>query len=150
MARTRFVVLRMKDIVRTGIFILIGVILLVALIWAVMPSRSSEGGMGEAFEPGSFVPGTYTSYIILHNRPVSISVTVDDSAILDIAISDMDQSLEVFYPLIRPTMAELSQKVLNTQSTKIETGVEVQYTSMILLDAINMALLQALVTAEES
>lgn len=149
MARTRFVVLRMKDIIRTGIFILIGVILLVALIWAVMPNRSSEGS-AEMFEPGSFVPGTYTSYIILHNRPVSISVTVDDSAILDISISEMDRSLEVFYPLIRPTMTELSQKVLDTQSTNIETDLETQYTSRILLDAINMALFQALVSSVES
>jgi uncharacterized protein with FMN-binding domain len=139
----------MKDIIRTGIFILIGVILLVALIWAVMPNRGPEG-TAEMFEPGSFVPGTYTSYIILHNRPVSISVTVDDGAILDIAISDMAESLEVFYPLIRPTMAELSQKVIDTQSTNIETGIKTQYTSRILLDAINMALHQALVPAEES
>jgi uncharacterized protein with FMN-binding domain len=75
---------------------------------------------------------------------------VDDSAILDIAISEMDQSLEVFYPLIRPTMAELSQKVLTTQSTNIEASVETQYTSRILLDAINMALFQALASADES
>ena len=148
MIKTRFVVLRMKDIIRTGIFILIGAILLIALIWAVMPSRSA--GSGSEFDTGSFVPGTYSSYIILHSRPVSISVTVDDSRILDIAISDMDQSLEVFYPLIRPTMAELSQKVLTTQSTNIEAKLETQYTSKILLDAINMALYQALADNQRS
>ena len=148
MIKARFVVLRMKDIVRTGIFILIGVVLLIALIWAVMPSRNAGDGTN-MYDTGSFIPGTYTSYIILHNRPVSISVTVDDSHILDIAISDMDQSLEVFYPLIRPTMDELSQKVLTTQSTNIEARLETQYTSRILLDPINMALFEALAAADE-
>jgi uncharacterized protein with FMN-binding domain len=141
MAKSRFVVLRMKDIIRTGIFILIGIILLVALIWAIMPRGGRDGGA--MADLGNFVPGTYTSYIILHNRPVAISVTVDEERILDIALSEMEAAIEVFYPLIRPTMMNLSQEVIRTQSTDIQAPLEVQHTSRILLDAINAAIYQA-------
>ncbi|MCL2170392.1 MAG: hypothetical protein FWB74_10265 [Defluviitaleaceae bacterium] len=142
MAKSRFVVLRMKDIIRTGIFVLIGIILLVALIWAIMP-RGADRGATAAETFGSFTPGTYTAYIILHNRPVAISVTVDEENILDIALSEMDTVVEVFYPLIRPTMAQLSTQVLRSQSTEVTAPLETMHTSRILLDAINFALEQA-------
>jgi len=136
MVKSRFVVLQMKDIVRTGIFVVIGLVLLIVLIMAIMPR-------GTGADARSFIPGTYTSYIIIHNRPIGVSVTVDDSKIIDIALSEMAESQEVFYPLIRPTMATLSQEVISRQTTNIETPTEAAITSRILLDAINNALMQA-------
>ncbi|MCL2236464.1 MAG: hypothetical protein FWB98_08505 [Defluviitaleaceae bacterium] len=145
MVKSRFVVLRMKDIVRTGIFVLIGIALLIVLIWAIVPNRG-----GEQHGPmGSFNPGTYTSYIILHNRPVTVSVTVSEDEILDIAISDLEEAVEVFYPLIRPTMANLSHQVIYNQSTAVEAPLESLHTSRILLEAINTALHQASTDVEE-
>ena len=141
MAKSRFVVLRMKDIIRTGIFVLIGIILLVALIWAIMPRGGGDAGAGASF--GSFTPGEYTAYIILHNRPVTVTVTVDEENILDIAISELEPVVEVFYPLINPTMAEISTSVLATQSTAFDAPLEIMHTSRILLDAIELALHQA-------
>ena len=138
MVKSRFVVLQMKDIVRTGIFVVIGLVLLIILIWAIMP-RSAASDMGAH----NFIPGTYTSYIIIHNRPIGVSVTVDENKIIDITLSDMAESQEVFYPLIRPTMALLSQEVIDRQTTNIEAPAEAAITSRILLDAINNALMQA-------
>ena len=138
MVKSRFVVLQMKDIVRTGIFFLIGLVLLIALIWAIMP-RGAASDVGAR----NFVPGTYTSYIIIHNRPIGVSVTVDEDKIIDIVLSEMAESQEVFYPLIRPTMAALSREVIDRQTTNIEAPIEAAVTSRILLDAINNALMQA-------
>ena len=143
MAKSRFVVLRMKDIIRTGIFVVIGIILLVALIWAIMPRGSGSGSTDVMQSFGSFVPGEYTAYIILHNRPVSVTVTVDEDNILAIALSEMAEAIEVFYPLMRPTMTEISQSVISTQSTAFEPSIENMHTSRVLLDAIELALYQA-------
>jgi len=128
----------MKDIIRTGIFVVIGIALLIVLILAIMPRGARDDA---AF--GSFIPGTYTSYIIIHNQPIVVSVTVDEDAIIDITLSEMAETQEVFYPLIRPTMATLSRQVIETQSTNIEAPIEAAITSRILLDAINNALMQA-------
>jgi len=137
--KSRFVVLRMKDIIRTGIFVILGIILLIVLIRAIIPNNPTSGET--AF--GAFIPGTYTSYIIIHNQPIVVSVTVDEEKIVDITLSDMAESQEVFYPLIRPTMALLSQQVIDTQSTDVQAPIEAAMTSRILLDAINNALAQA-------
>ena len=144
MVKSRFVVLQMKDIIRTGIFALIGIILLIVLIWAVVP----RGGPAGEAAFGTFLPGTYTSYIIIHNQPISVSVTVDEDSIIYIALSEMAETQEVFYPLIRPTMAVLSQQVIDRQSTNIEAPVHAAMTSRILLDAINNALMQAVAQAD--
>jgi uncharacterized protein with FMN-binding domain len=128
----------MKDIVRTGIFVIIGIVLLIVLIWAIMP-RGAASDIGAR----NFVPGTYTSYIIIHNLPIGVSVTVDEDKIIDITLSELAESQEVFYPLIRPTMATLSREVISRQTTNIETPTEAAITSRILLDAINNALWQA-------
>ena len=140
--KSRFVVLRMKDIIRTGIFVIVGIILLIVLIRAIIPNSQAASTSGEAAF-GAFIPGTYTSYIIIHNQPIVVSVTVDDERIVDIVLSDLAESQEVFYPLIRPTMALLSQQVIDTQSTDIQAPAEAAMTSRILLDAINNALAQA-------
>lgn len=143
MVKSRFVVLQMKDIIRAGIFVIIGIILLIVLIRAIVPNRAAGAETGISAIYGAFVPGTYTSYIIIHNQPISVSVTVDEDKILDIVLSEMAESQEVFYPLIRPTMAQLSRQVIDTQSTNIDAPLEVMMTSRILLDAINSALQQA-------
>ena len=142
MVKTRFMVFRMKDIIRMGVFILVGVILLITLIWAVIPNRPRDTQSASNIV-GDFMPGTYTSYIILHNRPLTVSVTVDENHILDIGISEVPQAVEVFYPLIRPTMVNLSQEIIERQSTDIYAPLETMHTTAVLLEAINTALLQA-------
>jgi len=135
----------MKDIIRTGIFLIIGIILLIALIWAIMPRGTADSGPSAY---GNFVPGEHTAYIILHNRPVAVTVTVDENNILDIALADMEVAVEVFYPLLRPTMATLAPQVIAKQSTAIDTPLETMHTSRILLDAIELALYQAQIGAQ--
>ena len=144
MVKSRFLVLQMKDLIRMGIFVVIGLVLLVVLIMAIMPNGSNAGEM--TF--GNFTPGTYTSYIIIHNQPIGVLVTVDENEIVEINLSQMAESQEVFYPLIRPTMAALSQQVIYRQSTDVEAPIEAAITSRILLDAINNALIQASVDVQ--
>ena len=139
MTKSRFMVLRMKDIIRTGIIALVGLILLVVLIWAVLP----RGGATVDAVFGTFVPGTYTSYIVIHNQPIAVYVTVDEESIVDITLGEMAETQAVFYPLIQPTMHTLAQQILSAQSTQIDAPTGAVMTSRILLDAVNSALAQA-------
>jgi len=129
----------MKDIIRTAIFAAIALAVIIFLLWVIIPS----GGASEARIEGPFVPGSYTSYIIIHNRPISVVVTVDEESILSIELLNMAETQEVFFPLIRPTMESLSHQIIRYQSTDITPPLEVSVTSRILLDAVNTAILQA-------
>ena len=141
MVKTRIILLQMKQIIRTAIFAAIGLALIIFLIWAIIPSGGTAGS--DARAEGPFVPGSYTSYIIIHNRPISVVVTVDEEYIVSIELSEMGETQEVFYPLIRPTMETLSQEIIRYQTTDINAPLEVSVTSRILLDAVNSALMQA-------
>ena len=139
MVKTRIVVLQMKDIIRTAIFAAIGLAVIIFLIWLIIPSGSTNDARVE----GPFVPGSYTAYIVIHNRPISVVVTVDEEAITSIELLNMAETHDVFYPLIRPTMESLSTQIIRYQSTDITAPLEASVTSRILLDAVNTALMQA-------
>ena len=140
MVKTRIIVLQMREIIRTAIFAAIGLALIILLIWAILPSGT---GAEDARIEGPFTPGSYTAYIIIHNRPISVVVTVDEEAIVAIELQNMAETQEVFFPLIRPTMDSLSQNIIRYQTTDVTPPPEAAVTGRILLDAVNSALLQA-------
>lgn len=129
----KIMVVHMKDIVKKGIFIVIGLGVLAAILVFLFSDKNETG----------FVPGTYSAEIILHSSPVVIEVTVDESRILDIAMLNMGETQEVFYPLFEPSFEAVREEILQKQTTEIETESGSQVTSSILIDAINSALDEA-------
>lgn len=129
----KIMVVHMKDIVKKGIFIAIGLGVLAAILVFLFSDKNETG----------FVPGTYSAEIILHSSPVVIEVTVDESRILDIAMLNMGETQEVFYPLFEPSFEAVREEILQKQTTEIETESGSQVTSSILIDAINSALDEA-------
>ena len=136
MGGPRIMVFQMKEIIKIGMIILIGLILVGLLIFILVPRGSADAGT-------VYNSGTYAAQIILHNRPVDVEVTVNDREITNIELKNMNDTLEVFYPLFKPTLDGLSKQVIKYQSTRIATDPDTAVTSRILLDAIDMALSQA-------
>jgi uncharacterized protein with FMN-binding domain len=139
-AGTKFIVLQLKQIIRTGIFALIGIAAIIALILIVVPK-----GHKEAAESASvaYKPGVYSARIILHNRPVSVNVTVNESEIVSVELAELSATQEVFYPLFKPTMETLSHEIVDKQTTAIIPPEDAEYTGRILLDAVDSALAKA-------
>jgi len=136
MGGAKIFVLQLKDLIRTGLFVVAGLLLILVLVWAMLPKKADAAALYE--------PGTYVAQIILHNKPVNVEVTVSELAIMDIALTGMEEAQEVFYPLFKPTMARLSKEVLQTQTTDVSTGTDSAMTGGILLKAIRAALAQAM------
>jgi uncharacterized protein with FMN-binding domain len=135
MSGTKIMVFQLKELIKTGVFALIGLVLIVALILFLLPKDNGA--------PTGYVPGTYAAQIILHSNPVDIEVTVSDKEIVGIELKNMKTEQEAFYPLFKPTLATLSEQILRYQTTKIATKKETAVTSQILLDAVDAALRQA-------
>ena len=75
---------------------------------------------------------------------MDVMVTVDESSITAIELNHLEESVSVMYPLMEPTLDELSAQILETQSLEnLSYGEDNQYTSMLLLDAIASSLEQA-------
>ena len=147
--KTKIVVLKMKELIYTGILLVLGILAIIFLI-----IMSGEKGDGEQTEPTDsasvYVPGTYTTAMTLNGSNVELSVTVDETAILSIDLQNMDESVSVMYPLMEPALESLSAQILENQSIdNIEYSSDNLYTSTVLLNAITAALQQAEIGGDE-
>ena len=138
MTGPKFMVFQMKHIIKLGLCVVAALILIFLLLWAFTPRNQ---GITWLYEPG-----TYAAQIILNSRPVDVLVTVSRNEILSVELRNMSETQEVFYPLFQPTMNELSRQIIRYQSTRIATQPENAVTSRILLDAVNLALEQAMIS----
>ena len=156
MGGTKIFVLRMKDIIRIGLLVLAGIVLLVVLLVFLIPrgggdeeaeydptTTLSADAEYEGHEPVKYIAGTYTSSIILNGEPVNIRVTVSDHEILAIEMTDMDETQQTFYPLFEPSLRYLAEQILRYQTARIEPETDNPVTTAILQQAVIAALQMA-------
>ena len=141
MSGTKIFVLQMKDLIRIGIFTLLGLALIILLLVLLIPRGRGAAPEEEAFYGyHRFVPGTYVSTIILNNEPVQVRVTVSEKDILMVYLAGMGEVQRTFYPLFEPRMRDLAAEILSHQSAYIEPQTDYPITTGILHEAIIAAL----------
>lgn len=129
---SKIFVLKLKDIIKTAVFAILGIVIIAAIIAFFSGSYNS-----------AYKEGTYNSEIILYGKPVTLSVTVGKNEIESISLAELNETQEVFYPTFNSCIDEITQQVVELQSTDIELGKDYEVTGSILLDAIDNALEQA-------
>lgn len=158
-AKTKIVVLHMKELIYTGIFAALGILFIVLLIIMFLPgdSDSAESGSmesgstvpteeteatGEEAASGSvYIPGIYTTELVLGGQVVDVEVIVDEASITSIRLVNVSESVTTMYPLLQPTFDTICQQVYETQSLEeVSYSSDSKYTSLVLLEAISSAL----------
>lgn len=135
-SKTKIVVLHMKEIIYTGIFIALGILLMILLAFMFFPKKEKAVDSKQ-----QYVPGIYTSTISLNNTNLEIEVAVDSSHINAIRISNLDESVTTMYPLVQPTIEYIAEQIYQTQSLEdIAYNEESPYTSQLIINAISSAL----------
>ena len=135
-SKTKIVVLHMKEIIYTAIFIALGILLMILLAFMFFPKKEKAVDSKQ-----QYVPGIYTSTISLNNTNLEIEVAVDSSHINAIRISNLDESVTTMYPLVQPTIEYISEQIYQTQSLEnISYNEESPYTSQLIINAISTAL----------
>lgn len=142
-AKTKIVVLRMKEIIYTAIFV--GLAFLLIALFLIMFRRDKESSPPESSSAeASYTPGVYSSSITLGSEQVNVEVTVDARHINSITLKPLNESVAAMYPLMEPAMQNLAGQILKSQSLDSVTyQAEQKYTSAILLKAIQAALNKA-------
>ena len=142
-SKTKIVVLHMKEVVYTGIFLLLLVIFGIVLFFMFGPGRSAAA----VSEPGTakkYVPGIYRASVSLNDNTFDVAVTVDQDRIQEIALVNLSESTAASFPLMRPALQSLAEQIYETQSLEGLTWKDDQkYTSQVLLKAIKEALKKA-------
>ena len=134
-SKTKIIVLRMKEIIYTGIFLGLAVLLIALCLIMFRPKKDEET------QAASYIPGVYTASLNLGSQDVNVQVAVDSNAITSISLVPLNEAVTTMYPLMEPALEELSEQIINTQSLENLTySSQSHYTSTALLGAIERAL----------
>lgn len=99
---------------------------------------------GPAGTDNTYIPGIYTTELILGSETVNVEVIVNDHAITSLSLADPDETLTTMYPLLEPTMDSLSEQICETQDlSQVTYSAETRYTSLVLLEAVKASLEKA-------
>ena len=138
-AKTKIIVLHMKEVIYTGIFLLLAVILAIVLFFMF-----GSGQKCSADAKSLYKPGIYTSSIDLNENTFDLEVTVDSDRVTSIRLVNLSESTAAMFPLMEPALESLASQIYTSQSLEnIQYSEDQKYTSMILLNAIETALKKA-------
>lgn len=89
--------------------------------------------------------GNYTGVADGYGKNLTVSVTIRDNRITDIVITKHNEKQSRFYA--RP-IAEIPEAIIDSQSLDVDTISGATYTSVVIINAVNDALSQALVSGD--
>ena len=135
----KILVLKMRELIYTGIFLFLAIVLIVLLILMFRSEKTPEKQTPISTE--RYTAGVYSSPVTLGDTVVDVTVTVDPNRIKAISLNHLSETTSTMYPLIGPAVEELEAQILEKQSTKdITWEATGKYTASILLHAIEKAL----------
>ena len=141
-SRTKIVVLHLKVLLYTVIFVVLGFLFIVLLVIMFLPDKKQE--TSDIVQENAYIPGIYTTSIQLGGSTVDIEVVVDENHINSLRLNTLDEAVTTMYPLIEPSFDELAQQIETNQSLEgITYSDDNRYTSMLLLNAISQSLEKA-------
>lgn len=148
-SKTKIVVLHMKEVIYTAIFLLLALVTMI-LLFVMFGSKDSKETSAAPPASGTetlYTPGVYTASIELNGNSFDVQVTVDKDHINSIELINLSEVTTAMYPLMEPTLEDIASQIYTTQSTEnITYSDDNKYTSMLLLEAVKTALDKAKVS----
>ena len=151
-AKTKIVVLRMKELIYTGIFVALGILLIILLIIMFLPGKDTPSSSSQPSgttnqdtsldnttstsqsantgTPASstdvtttstttaYIPGIYTTELILNDQAINVEVIVDQSSITSVRLVNLSETITTMYPLLEPTFQTICTQVYENQTDK--------------------------------
>ncbi|MGF7143568.1 hypothetical protein HNQ56_001995 [Anaerotaenia torta] len=141
MAKTKIVVIQLKEIIYTVIFAALGILLILLLIFMFKPDKDKEASSAET---GLYTAGVYTSSIALNDTTLNLEVVVDKDHINFVGIKNIDEAITTMYPLVEPSLDAIATQLYNDiPIDRVEIMEDKKFTQQLLIDAIKLALEKA-------
>lgn len=145
MSKTRIVVLQVKKIIYTGVFVVIGIAILAFLLAMFWPKqkteRSSASKLQENTSEKKYEAGVYTKEIEIGDTTVNLELALDESQVKSLQIVNLEESVETMYPLMKPTVEKISKGlVAGKDIDKIELSEDAKYTEKMLVESVETML----------
>lgn len=99
---------------------------------------------GSVGTDNTYIPGIYTTELILGSETANVEVIVNNHAITSVSLADPSETLITMYPLLEPTMESLNDQLCEMQDPgQVTYSAETRYTSLVLLEAVKASLEKA-------
>lgn len=139
-SKTKIVVLHMKEVVYTIIFLALAIIFGILMFFMFSSKKDGEHGTTDA----RYTPGVYTSSIELNNNTFDVEVTVSSDTIQSVNLVNLSESTAAMFPLVEPALTSIAEQICEKQSLEdIEYSDDKKYTSIMLMSSIEDALQKA-------
>lgn len=150
-AKTKIVVLHMKELIYTAVFVVLGILFVILLIMMFLPRGEKVSAPEENAAPTSsaalYIPGIYTTELVLGNQTIDIEVIVDKDTITSIRMVNLSDAVTTMYPLLEPAFDSICSQVYELQTPEgVTYSSDSKYTSLVLLEAIQASLDKAAVS----
>lgn len=143
MSKTKIVVLKLKELIYTAIFVCLGILLLILLL-VMFLSGKKDNVTPTADVPAMYHAGIYTSMLTLNDTALSLEIVCDPNHINSVRLVNLDESITTMYPLLSPALEDLE--------LQLSTGIALEelvltesckYTQSLLIDVIEQTLAKA-------
>ncbi|MCH5337302.1 MAG: hypothetical protein J1E03_00840 [Acetatifactor sp.] len=150
-AKTKIIVLHMKELIYTGVFVVLGILFVILLVVMFLPDKEESPAPEQnktqtdvTNTDSLYIPGIYTTELVLGSQAIDVEVIVDNDAITSIRMVNLNDAVTTMYPLLEPTFDSICQQVYELQSLEQVTyTADAKYTSLVLLEAIQTSLNKA-------
>lgn len=145
-SKTKIIVLRMREVVYTGILAGVGLALIILLLIIFLPKKDQapisednqsmqetavvsdqiSQALPDAPPSGilqetsgniaSYIPGIYKSELILGGKSVEVEAILEQDRIASLRLVNPDEVITTMYPLLQPTMDHICEQVYHSQS----------------------------------
>lgn len=159
-SNTKIIVLKSKELIYTGIFIVLGILLILLLVYmfsgdsktdsdnkdTISSSQTQEQVEENTETITTYKPGVYTSELNLGGSQLQVTVTVDENTVSHVDISNLDDTVTAMYPLIQPSLDEINNQIaVVTSVDDITYSKDNQYTTIIIMEAVKQAIEPAII-----
>jgi uncharacterized protein with FMN-binding domain len=141
MAKTKIVVIQLKEIIYTVIFAALGILLVLLLIFMFKPDKDENAASADTDQ---YTAGVWTSSIAFNDMAINLEVVVDKNHINSVTLKNIDESITTMYPLVEPSLEAIETQLCNdVPIDQVEVMEDSKYTQELLIEAIKVALEKA-------
>ena len=150
MSKTKIVVLRMKEVVYTAVFVGLGILLLIVLFFMFgrQNSPKSESTQSNISNESStykndavYRAGIYESQFVIGENTINLEVALDEEQVKSVKVKNLDESVETMYPLMKSAVNDVSKQLSSGVSIdEVVLSKNSMYTEKLVLDAVKTVL----------
>lgn len=136
-AKTKIIVLKSKELIYTGIFIILGILLILLLWYMFSPKQDNDDNTSATTQTiATYQPGVYSSQLNIGGTALELQTTIDEHAVRHLEVINLNDTVTTMYPLLSPSVDAINSQLEQTGNLDDVTySGDSQYTTVVLLEA---------------